>query len=178
MVMKRSYEPRRYSCNYSFHATIYVDSPWFDEIQLEISDGRKPDSPYTDLYREYEHRMLSWQIFCKEEITTTAFGTATVWHTAQTPVTVNLCRMDTEMQANSATAQRNRGILNRRSKGIPERSNRAMPMLHSLPYRRQRPVRFGYVLLAVRRITENSAKTAVDRSRLHLWVAPVAVGVL
>ena len=70
--------------------------------------------------------------------------------------------MDTEMQANPATAQRNRGILNRRSKGIPERSNRAMPMLHSLPYRRQRPVRFGYVLLAVRRITENSAKTAVD----------------
>lgn len=54
---ERSYEPRRYSCNYSFHATIYVDSPWFDEIQLEISDGRKPDSPYTDLYREYEHRM-------------------------------------------------------------------------------------------------------------------------
>lgn len=34
-----------------------VDSPWFDEIELELSDGNRPDSPYTDLYREYERRM-------------------------------------------------------------------------------------------------------------------------
>ena len=36
---------------------IRVNSPWFDSIELEISDGSRPDSPYTDLYREYERKM-------------------------------------------------------------------------------------------------------------------------
>ena len=34
-----------------------VDSPWFDKIELELSDGNRPDSPYTDLYRHYEEQM-------------------------------------------------------------------------------------------------------------------------
>ena len=54
---KKSYEPRRYECDYEFRVTIMVESPWFDEISLELSDGNRPDSPYTDLYREYEHKM-------------------------------------------------------------------------------------------------------------------------
>ena len=33
------------------------NSPWFSEIELELSDGNRPDSPYTDLYRQYEQRM-------------------------------------------------------------------------------------------------------------------------
>ena len=53
----RSYSPRRYECNYEFNVTILVDSPWFDKIELELSDGNRPDSPYTDLYRHYEEQM-------------------------------------------------------------------------------------------------------------------------
>lgn len=54
---RKSYNPRRYECNYEFNVTILVDSPWFDEIGLELSDGNRPDSRYTDLYREYERQM-------------------------------------------------------------------------------------------------------------------------
>jgi len=54
---KKSYVPPRYTCDYEFNVTIRVDSPWFDEIELELSDGNRPDSRYTDLYREHERRM-------------------------------------------------------------------------------------------------------------------------
>ena len=54
---KKSYVPPRYTCDYEFNVTIRVDSPWFDEIELEMSDGSRPDNRYTDLYREYERRM-------------------------------------------------------------------------------------------------------------------------
>ena len=52
-----SYHPRRYECDYEFNITIHVDSPWFDEIELELSDGNRPESRFTDLYREYEQKM-------------------------------------------------------------------------------------------------------------------------
>ena len=54
---RKSYNPRRYECNYEFNVTILVDSPWFDKIELELSSGNRPDSPYTDLYRHYEEQM-------------------------------------------------------------------------------------------------------------------------
>lgn len=54
---RKSYVPRRYECNYEFNVTIMVNSPWFDKIELELSDGNRPDSPYTDLYRRYEEQM-------------------------------------------------------------------------------------------------------------------------
>lgn len=54
---RKSYDPPRYACDYEFNVTIRVDSPWFDEIELELSDGNRPDSRYTDLYREYERKM-------------------------------------------------------------------------------------------------------------------------
>lgn len=54
---RKSYNPRRYECSYEFNITISVDSPWFDKIELELSDGNRPDSPYTDLYRHYEEQM-------------------------------------------------------------------------------------------------------------------------
>lgn len=54
---RQSYSPRRYECEYAFNMTILVDSPWFDKIELELSDGNRPDSPYTDLYRHYEEQM-------------------------------------------------------------------------------------------------------------------------
>ncbi len=54
---RKSYEPRRYECDYEFNVSVLVDSPWFSEIDIELSDGNRPDSPYTDLYREYEKKM-------------------------------------------------------------------------------------------------------------------------
>lgn len=54
---RKSYDPPRYACDYEFNVTIRVESPWFDEIELELSDGNRPDSRYTDLYREYERKM-------------------------------------------------------------------------------------------------------------------------
>lgn len=54
---RKSYSPRRYECDYEFNVTILVDSPWFDKIELELSNGNRPDSPYTDLYRHYEEQM-------------------------------------------------------------------------------------------------------------------------
>ena len=54
---RKSYNPRRYECTYEFKVTILVDSPWFDKIELELSSGNRPDSPYTDLYRHYEEQM-------------------------------------------------------------------------------------------------------------------------
>lgn len=54
---RKSYYPRRYECDYEFNVTIMVDSPWFDKIELELSGGNRPDSPYTDLYRRYEEQM-------------------------------------------------------------------------------------------------------------------------
>ena len=53
----KSYSPPRYECEYEFNVVIRVDSPWFDEIEFEMSDGNRPDSRYTDLYREYERKM-------------------------------------------------------------------------------------------------------------------------
>ena len=53
----KSYNPRRYEYDYEFNVTILVDSPWFNKIELELSDGNRPDSPYTDLYRQYEEQM-------------------------------------------------------------------------------------------------------------------------
>lgn len=52
-----SYNPPRYEYSYEFNVQILINSPWFNEINLELSDGNHPDSRCTDLYREYERRM-------------------------------------------------------------------------------------------------------------------------
>lgn len=49
------YDPPRYECEYTFNVDIQVDSPWFDSIHFELSD-EKPDSPYTDAYRDLERQ--------------------------------------------------------------------------------------------------------------------------
>ena len=53
---RESYNPCRYEYNYEFRVTIQVNSPWFSEITFELSDGSRPDSRYTDSYREYERQ--------------------------------------------------------------------------------------------------------------------------
>ena len=47
------YDPPRYEVDYTFTIEIVLDSPWFSVISFELSDER-PDSPYTDLYRDLE----------------------------------------------------------------------------------------------------------------------------
>ena len=48
-----SFNPPRYKYEYRFDVTIKVDSPWFDEIEFELTEDR-PNNRYTDLYRSYE----------------------------------------------------------------------------------------------------------------------------
>lgn len=55
----KSYNPPRYEYEYSFILKIFVDSPWFDEIKVELNGNPGPESPYTAEYREYEFQ-------CKE----------------------------------------------------------------------------------------------------------------
>ena len=48
-----SYNPPRYEYTYEFTITINVNSPYFSEIEFELTDTR-PDSRYTDAYRRFE----------------------------------------------------------------------------------------------------------------------------
>ena len=54
---RESYNPPQYKYSYEFNVQILVNSPWFNEITLELSDGNCPESRYTDQYREYERQM-------------------------------------------------------------------------------------------------------------------------
>ena len=50
-----SYNPRRYEYDYEFEAVIYVDSPWFSEIRLELSDyAHRPESRFSPQYNDLE----------------------------------------------------------------------------------------------------------------------------
>ncbi len=54
---KVSYNPPRYKCEYIFNVEITVNSPWFSTIRFELTRfGNRPDSRYTDLYRDYERQ--------------------------------------------------------------------------------------------------------------------------
>ena len=50
-----SYDPPRYETSYRFDILIRVNSPYFDQISFELTEDR-PDSPYTDAYRDYERQ--------------------------------------------------------------------------------------------------------------------------
>lgn len=54
---RKSYTPPRYEYDYEFNMTIMVDSPWFDEIDFELSEGHRPDSLGSKLYRIYKDDM-------------------------------------------------------------------------------------------------------------------------
>ncbi|MGN0113733.1 MAG: DUF4428 domain-containing protein [Acutalibacteraceae bacterium] len=54
---RESYNPPRYEYSYDFLVDILVNSPWFSEIHIELSNGNRPDSRYTELYHEYERQM-------------------------------------------------------------------------------------------------------------------------
>ena len=50
-----SYNPPRYEYDYEFNVTILVNSPWFSEIEFELT-GDRPDNRYTEAYRNYERQ--------------------------------------------------------------------------------------------------------------------------
>lgn len=52
-----SYNPPRYEVEYEFNIVIQVNSPWFSEIEVELSSGQRPDNRFTDLYRELERQL-------------------------------------------------------------------------------------------------------------------------
>lgn len=52
-----SYNPPRYEVDYEFNVVINVNSPWFSQIEFELSSSNRPQSRMTDLYREYERQM-------------------------------------------------------------------------------------------------------------------------
>ncbi len=58
---RSSYNPPRYEVEYEFNVSIQVNSPWFSQIELELSDGNRPESRMTDLYREYERQVYELQ---------------------------------------------------------------------------------------------------------------------
>ncbi|MEE1280726.1 MAG: DUF4428 domain-containing protein [Acutalibacteraceae bacterium] len=49
---RKSYSPRRYEYSYEFKVTINVNSPWFDDINLELSESNRPDSTYSPAYND------------------------------------------------------------------------------------------------------------------------------
>ncbi|MGN0634828.1 MAG: DUF4428 domain-containing protein [Acutalibacteraceae bacterium] len=68
-----SYTPPRYEYSYDFQVQILVNSPWFNEINIDLDNGNKPDSRFCDLYRQLEQTAYS----IRDALlgTTTAFGT-------------------------------------------------------------------------------------------------------
>lgn len=51
---RKSYFPPRYEYSYIFFVIIHVNSPWFSQIEIELNPSYRPDSRYTELYRQYE----------------------------------------------------------------------------------------------------------------------------
>lgn len=54
---EKSYNPPRYRYAYEFHITFRIDSPWFDEISVDLNNGERPESKEDDLYIEWQMRM-------------------------------------------------------------------------------------------------------------------------
>ncbi|MBQ9196876.1 MAG: DUF4428 domain-containing protein [Clostridia bacterium] len=50
-----SFDPPRFEYSYEFRVKLDIDSPWFSEIEFELTDNR-PDSPYTEAYRNFERQ--------------------------------------------------------------------------------------------------------------------------
>lgn len=53
----KSYSPPRYNYEYNFTVKLFVDSPWFDEIKVDLTGTQCPDSPYSPEYRDLEYQV-------------------------------------------------------------------------------------------------------------------------
>ena len=52
---RESYNPPRYDCEYEITIYLTVNSPYFSDIQFELTDQR-PESRYTEEFRRYEQQ--------------------------------------------------------------------------------------------------------------------------
>ena len=52
---RESYNPPRYDCEYEITIYLSVNSPYFSDIQFELTDQR-PESRYTEEFRRYEQQ--------------------------------------------------------------------------------------------------------------------------
>ncbi len=50
---RESYEPPRYDKYYNFNMTIYINSPWFDDIRFQLNDD-EIDSKFSPEFKEAE----------------------------------------------------------------------------------------------------------------------------
>ena len=66
------YNPPRYEYSYDFQVQILVNSPWFSEINIDLDNGNKPDSRYSEAYRSLEQTAYAMRDALLG--TTTAFG--------------------------------------------------------------------------------------------------------
>jgi len=55
---EKSYDPPRYKYAYEFHITFKIDSPWFDEIHVDLNNGERPESSDDELYITCQKQML------------------------------------------------------------------------------------------------------------------------
>jgi len=54
---KSSYHPQKFEFEYSFKITIYVDSPWFSKITVDLSDTDHPEVKWDDKYTLYDKQL-------------------------------------------------------------------------------------------------------------------------
>ncbi|MBQ4064489.1 MAG: DUF4428 domain-containing protein [Clostridia bacterium] len=54
---EKSYDPPRYKHAYEFHVTFKIDSPWFDEIHVDLNNGERPARKEDDCYLKWQMRM-------------------------------------------------------------------------------------------------------------------------
>lgn len=51
---KSSYHPKKFEYEYTFLIKIYLDSPWFDSISVDLSEGDHPDMKWNEAYTRYD----------------------------------------------------------------------------------------------------------------------------
>ena len=69
----KSYSPPRYEYEYSFIVKIFVESPWFDEIKVDLTGTQCPDSPHSPDYRDLEYQVKEiTELLMNREIVPTA----------------------------------------------------------------------------------------------------------
>lgn len=54
---EKSYNPPRYKHAYEFRVTFKIDSPWFDEISVDLNNGERPECVEDDRYIEWQMQM-------------------------------------------------------------------------------------------------------------------------
>lgn len=54
---EKSNNPPRYQYAYEFHITLKIDSPWFDEISVDLNNGERPDNKESDLFMEQQMKL-------------------------------------------------------------------------------------------------------------------------